>query len=226
MEISIIGQSAEFLLAMLYGLLTGVLYDVIRAVRGRIKAFFVIFALDLLFWVCCVIGVFWFAMGIGQGELRLFVFSGIVLANVLYFSVFSRFIRSFLFDLLEIIASVIAALLKPFVEIAKKIQKVAQKTKKSFQYWEKRNKIKEELYASARIRRRMYKRERRVTPHAETQKRDIHKTMYRGVRNIRGIDAPDFAGADERAQSFRAGARAAAGLRAAEERAAESGYRI
>jgi len=80
--------------AVLLGLLGGLVYDLLRAVRIRKKQSRVLtHLLDGLYTLFWLLGLLWFALRIGQGELRLYMAAGILLGAVLYFNALSGFLR-------------------------------------------------------------------------------------------------------------------------------------
>jgi hypothetical protein len=222
MEVSIAGQSADFLLAVLYGGLYSVLYDFLGVIRNRFKSAALTFLLDTLFWLLCVVGLFWFAMGFGQGELRLFVLGGILLGSVVYFNLVGRFLRSVFVDLLELLIALLRFSLKPFRWIHQKFVGFAQKIKKDFLYLEKRNRIKEGLYT----RRKDYYARGEERFGQDAKNGDFDEAGHHGVRRMGGADTADLAGSNQRAPGPGGDASASEGGAGSEARAAHGAYRV
>ena len=58
MAVSVAAQARALLGALALGLAAGVLYDLFRVVRVRVRLAFLGPALDLLFWLCCTVAFF------------------------------------------------------------------------------------------------------------------------------------------------------------------------
>ena len=71
MEISVSAQASSFLGALVLGVAVGLLYDVLRVLRVRLRARLLGPVLDLIFWLCVTAALFWYAVGTGNGEVRL-----------------------------------------------------------------------------------------------------------------------------------------------------------
>ncbi|MBQ4110972.1 MAG: spore cortex biosynthesis protein YabQ [Clostridia bacterium] len=125
MDISVRQQALYFLLSVLSGMLTGVVFDFVRAVRNEIKSKFLKNLLDLLFVVAAgaIITVFlFFANGI---ELRFFIILGIVLGIVLYFFTLTR-IFGFVFLInCKFLKFFLQKLLQPLILLCIMIRKMA-----------------------------------------------------------------------------------------------------
>lgn len=94
MENYISEQLLAFGEAVLLGLLGGLVYDLLRAVRIRKKKDLVLtHQLDGLYALFLLLGLLWFALKIGKGELRLYMIGGIAIGAVLYFCGLSQLLR-------------------------------------------------------------------------------------------------------------------------------------
>lgn len=124
MDISVRQQALYFLLSALSGMLTGVVFDFIRAVRNEINSKFLKNLLDLLFVVVAgaIITIFlFFANGI---ELRFFIILGIVLGIILYFFTLTR-IFGFVFLInCKFFRFFLQKLLQPFILLCIIIRKM------------------------------------------------------------------------------------------------------
>ena len=72
MELPLRLQAAQFAAALLFGLLCGVVYDLLRAPRRRIPALTV--PADLLYALFLLLGLLALALYVGGGRLRLFFY--------------------------------------------------------------------------------------------------------------------------------------------------------
>ncbi|MDR0293364.1 MAG: spore cortex biosynthesis protein YabQ, partial [Oscillospiraceae bacterium] len=123
MEVSLLGQTAEFAAALLLGAGLGFVYDCMRVIRGRLPLRAVTAALDVLFWGVCAAAAFWFAMSFGGGELRIFSLVAMMGGIVAYFCLLSVFVRAVGFTAADGVIELFRVLLHPFWVILKKIHK-------------------------------------------------------------------------------------------------------
>lgn len=92
MSISVQMQALSIIWALLVGLALGLFYDLLRPFR-LYAPFWLEFLLDLLFWFIVTIAVFVFAPLLSGGQIRIFTLLFQFLGALLYFQLFSRFIR-------------------------------------------------------------------------------------------------------------------------------------
>ena len=126
MEISVAEQAAAFTAAVCLGFAVGVLYDLLRLLRRRLRIPLLGPVLDLLFWIVVTVSLFVFATDATGGKVRIYVLLSVFGGAVAYFLTLS----SWILDLGNLMADVIAffgRLLKlPFdflLFVAKKIEK-------------------------------------------------------------------------------------------------------
>lgn len=85
------GQLNELFLAGGLGFLLGALYDVFRVIRLMMKPSAKwVFVQDLLFFIISAVVTFLFALGINGGELRLYLFLGLIVGFVAYLCTLGR----------------------------------------------------------------------------------------------------------------------------------------
>ena len=93
MGITVASEVRVFAASFLCGILSGVLFDVFRALRKKVRSGTALVALeDLLFWLALAGLVFAFLYRINNGQPRWFIFVGIVLGAVLYQLTVSRYV--------------------------------------------------------------------------------------------------------------------------------------
>ena len=131
MQLPLALQTVQFLLSALLGVSMSLLYDVFRAIRGRVKAACL---LDGLFGLVLVLGMLLFALYPGRGEFRIFMYIGMLFGVVFYFLTLSPFVMRFLSllaravsKLLHLIGRVLKKALgfvgRPVLVLGKKIKK-------------------------------------------------------------------------------------------------------
>ena len=83
-------QSLLFLTAVQIGVLMGVLFDLVRIFRKLIKhPSFLVQIEDMLYWVVCGFMGFYMLYICNYADIRPYIFIGIVLGGIFYFSTFS-----------------------------------------------------------------------------------------------------------------------------------------
>ncbi|HIT56428.1 MAG TPA: spore cortex biosynthesis protein YabQ [Candidatus Galloscillospira stercoripullorum] len=89
MGASVAQQAASLGWAVLLGVAVGLLYDVLRILRVRLKLRLLGAALDFLFWLPVTAAFFLFALIMGGGEVRITLLAGHFAGAVLYFRLLS-----------------------------------------------------------------------------------------------------------------------------------------
>lgn len=86
MGIGIAEQTVAFLWSVAFGALLGLFYDVFRIFRVTVRTpSVIVFFQDVVFWFFAGLSTFLFIFVINAGELRLFLFLGILAGAVVYF---------------------------------------------------------------------------------------------------------------------------------------------
>jgi len=124
-----------FLSALITGITTGFIYDLLRMKRRALKTRrFLISVEDVLFWIVTAILVFITAYISNQGEIRPYFFMALALGISIYFWLFSRWITEVITFLVKVIIwpfDKLISLLRPPVKwLFALIGKAAQKTGK------------------------------------------------------------------------------------------------
>ena len=138
MENSIISQTILFIIFILNGVFVGILFDFFRILRRSFKTSDIItYIQDILFWILAGASILYSIFKFNNGELRLYIFIGILLGVSAYILIFSRlfikisveiinFVKKVLFNLIVVPTKFIIKLLKksilnPIIYILKKI---------------------------------------------------------------------------------------------------------
>ncbi len=98
------GQAVTFIMTIIMGGLLGVIFDFYRVLRGVFKPRTVTtYLFDLLYWLLAIILAFGGLLMTNWGELRFYVFLGLLGGTVLYYKLLSRFIIWCLIRLIRLI---------------------------------------------------------------------------------------------------------------------------
>ncbi len=113
MNISVTNQAMVFLISILGGAVTGVIFDFFRAFRKRVKSGNTSVAVqDILFWLISAGVVFYFMYRYNNGEPRWYIFGGIVLGAIIYQNTISVLV-------VELTVRIYSILIKTLVIIVK-----------------------------------------------------------------------------------------------------------
>ena len=113
MTITVWEQVHSLLGALLLGVGSGLWYDLLRALRWRIRSPALGIGLDLLFWLAVTALIFGWSVAAGDGKVQLFTCFAALLGGVIYF----RWLSSLFFPILSTLCfwalGVVKLLLKP-----------------------------------------------------------------------------------------------------------------
>ena len=136
MGVVISQQLAAFLASGLLGALLGLVYDLLRSLRGLCRGRG-LWAADLLYCAAVVVSVFYLTMTFGRGELRLYMVLGILGGAVLFFCLLSPLLRP-LWDFWgECLRTTLGILAWPLVLLLRLAKKFARIVKKLFSFFAK-----------------------------------------------------------------------------------------
>ena len=130
MGIDLWGQALTFLGALGLGAGLGLVYDLFRLLRRRVRLPLLGPVLDLLFWVVVTAGLFLYAISAGGGELRIYMALALFLGAAAYFLLLSRPVRFFSERMADAAALLWRLAVSPLVLLGrqgKKIEKTAKK---------------------------------------------------------------------------------------------------
>lgn len=115
-----------FSVFLLNGFLIGLLFDIFRTLRKAFKTSDIITNIeDILFWVISGLSILYNIFKFNKGELRSYIFLGILLGAIIYLLVFSKaFIKISLFIIKIIKKVVYVIIIVPIKFLAKIIRKI------------------------------------------------------------------------------------------------------
>ena len=135
MENYVAAQLQQLGAAVALGAAGGLVYDVLRAARlldrrDRLLTHL----LDALFVALLGAGVLWLALVVGEGELRLYMVTGMALGAVLWFYLFSRLLRPVWDFWAAALVAVCRLVGLPFIFLGRTAKKLAESVKKGFSF--------------------------------------------------------------------------------------------
>lgn len=138
MENYISDQLVSFLRAALLGLMAGVVYDLLRAVRlRRRRSRALTHILDAVYVLSALLVLFLFTLRQGQGELRLYMLLAMVLGLSFYFLLLGSIFRPLWAFWVDVLASLLKFLWKPAGFLLCCGKKFQIYIKKLFYFWRK-----------------------------------------------------------------------------------------
>lgn len=130
-------QSFALLEGFILGLFSGVLYDVIRVIRARLRFSPLGHFLDLLFWFTVTIIIFVWSQGAWGGRIRLYGVSALTLGAVFYFMTFTAITLWIGFRFADFVHFLIKIIYLPITALICLEKKIIQNTKNLFLFWSK-----------------------------------------------------------------------------------------
>ncbi len=89
-------QAYLFLIFVINGLLIGILFDIFRILRKSFKTSdFITYIEDIIFWILTGILTLYFIFYYNNGEIRFYIFLGIILGTLIYMLTISKYIIKF-----------------------------------------------------------------------------------------------------------------------------------
>ena len=133
MENYISEQLVLFIGAALLGMLFGLAYDLLRAVRRRFQKLLIL--CDVLFCLCVAAGLIGYTMKAVEGELRIYLVLSTVLGAVFYFCALSTLLRPLWDFWMDVAVSFGEVSILPIRFLQKKLKIIMERTKKLFLFW-------------------------------------------------------------------------------------------
>ena len=122
-------QAYTFVIFILYGFLIGILFDFFRVLRKSFKTpNIVTYIQDILFWIIVGITLLFTIFRFNDGELRSYIFIGIILGLTIYMLVFSK---SFVLISVGIIEFTKKIFVMAIIQPIRMLYKCLKKNKKS-----------------------------------------------------------------------------------------------
>jgi len=155
-------QAFVFLIFILNGFLIGILFDIFRILRKSFKTpDLFTYVQDITFWLLVGLMLLYSIFKFNNGELRLYIFLGVLLGNFLYMLLFSKLFINISVTIIELIKKTIYILIyvpikyifmflqkilfNPFRIIVAKFMKIYEKIIKFLQIKSKNIKIKSRI---------------------------------------------------------------------------------
>ena len=115
-------QAYLFLVFSLTGVAIGVLFDIFRILRKSIKIpNIIIYIEDILFWILAGLLILYNIWYFNDGEIRVYMFLGIIIGLLLYMSTLSNIIIKIFSKILQTIIKVLEIPFKTIIAIFRKI---------------------------------------------------------------------------------------------------------
>lgn len=124
----IVSQANLFLIFTVDGILIGLLFDVFRILRKSFKtADIVTYIEDIMFWILTGIIILYSIFAFNNGEIRLFMFLGLILGIAFYLLLFSRYIIKASVTVINIIKKCVVQICKILAYPIKIIYRIISK---------------------------------------------------------------------------------------------------
>lgn len=105
-------QAYVFAIFILNGFLIGILFDVFRIFRKSFKTpDFITYMQDVIFWIISGLMLLYSIFKFNNGELRMFIFLGVILGIVMYMLIFSKLFIKFSVCIINFIKQIIHILI-------------------------------------------------------------------------------------------------------------------
>lgn len=115
-------QAYLFLIFILNGLIIGFLFDFFRILRKIIKTSdFVTYMQDFIFWILTGVIILYFIFTFNNGEIRLFLFLGIMTGILIYMLLLSKFIIKINVAIINFFKKILEIPIKLLVKVIRKI---------------------------------------------------------------------------------------------------------
>ncbi|MBR3002128.1 MAG: spore cortex biosynthesis protein YabQ [Clostridia bacterium] len=125
----ITNQAFLFSIFVINGLLIGLLFDIFRILRISFKTKdFVTYIEDIIFWILTGAIILYSIFVFNNGEIRFYIFLGILIGIIFYMTLFSTYIIKFSVEIINFIKKIMGKILKiiftPFIYLGKLIKKI------------------------------------------------------------------------------------------------------
>ena len=115
-------QALLFLVFILNGIIIGLIFDFFRILRKSFKTTNIItYIHDILFWILAGISIIFCMYKFSDGEMRFFMFLGIIFGFLLYMLMFSQYIIKLFVFIIKYVKNIIYLAMKAIIFPLKKI---------------------------------------------------------------------------------------------------------
>lgn len=138
-------QAYLFLVFSLTGVAIGILFDFFRILRKTIKTHNIVtYIEDILFWILTGLLILYNIWYFNDGEIRIYMFLGIIMGVLIYMSTLSKFIILIFSNILKIIIKIFKIPIRAILSIFRKISTAIMSLFENFtkKYTNKKGKIK------------------------------------------------------------------------------------
>ena len=142
-----LGQLYTFLIFILTGFIIGILFDVFRILRRSFKTLdFITYIQDIAFWILAGAILLYSIFKFNNGELRGYIFVGIILGVILYLLILSKYFLKVSVKIIEYIKNIIGYPIKKVANFINKclITPLISFTRMLNNKWRSKIKIKKE----------------------------------------------------------------------------------
>ena len=109
----VLNQANLFLIFVIDGFITGLLFDTFRILRKSFKTSDIITALeDIMFWIITGIIILYTIFVFNNGEIRFFMFIGIFLGALLYMLLISKYVIKVSVSIIKVVKKVVEFMFK------------------------------------------------------------------------------------------------------------------
>lgn len=131
-----LNQAYIFLIFIINGLLIGILFDIFRILRKSFKTSdFITYLQDILFWTCAGFLILFSIYTFNSGEIRLFIFVGLLFGIALYLLTISKYFITINVKIITFISNILEKIfILPIKFIFKLINKIIIRPISSFFY--------------------------------------------------------------------------------------------
>lgn len=114
-------QLTTFLIYIISGMAICIFYDIFRVLRKTIKTSNIVtYIEDVVFWIVVCTFLIWLISKVSYGELRSFIFIGLILGGIIYLLTFSKYFIIVNVKILTILKKIILKIFTPIVKFVQK----------------------------------------------------------------------------------------------------------
>lgn len=124
-----LNQAYIFIIFVLNGFIIGLLFDLFRILRKSFKTVDIITYLeDFMFWILTGFILLYSVFKFSNGEIRLYIFLGVILGTILYILAFSKIFVKISVNIILFVKKLInIVIIRPIIKIYKLLQRLITK---------------------------------------------------------------------------------------------------